>query len=294
MTGCRVAVAVVGMSLVSGCRAGPSQSVWWWWPTFSASSRAHEEQSDAESSRAGEPRAVSHNRSGDGSEAIQLVFDILRVELSADRVRHSRKVWNHVDSLRWDASVVSRLAKNGIRVGVGTADVWPAIEAIVDAVGAEVNRSRLTAEAGALMSVVLGTIEEPESFFFYELDNRLVGKTFERGEKILNLDDVILRELGGRVDLNLSFEIRYDPGDFRWDKTREGIRAVMALDRHVFGTAGVSVALAPGEFVVVGPSDEAENEFLVGGRFFSSDSTGETRETILFLVPKVIRAGVSE
>ncbi|MFQ5461668.1 MAG: hypothetical protein ACE5E5_03475 [Phycisphaerae bacterium] len=229
-----------------------------------------------------------------GSDTVQLVFDVLRVELPEDAVRHSRKVWNHVDSLRLDAQVASRLARNGIRVGAGTPDAWPAIEAIFNAAGAAVSRSRLTADAGALMSVVLGTIEEPESFFFYDFDNRLVGKTFDRGEKTLNLENIILRELGGRVDLALSFEIRHDAGDFRWDKTREGITAVPTVERHVFGTTRVSLALAPGEFVVVGPSDEAENEYLVGGRFFLGDSDGNPRETMLCIVPKVLRTAASE
>jgi len=293
MTGCRMGLAIVGMGLISGCQAGPNPSHWWW-PTFPASSRAHESQADAEPANVGNRGGANRHRTGAGSETVQLVFDILRVELPADAVRHSRKVWNHVDSMRLDAQVASRLAKNGIRVGAGTPEAWPAIEAIFNAAGAAVGRSRLSVDTGALMSVVLGTIEDPESFFFYELDNRLVGKTFDRGDKVVNFDKVVLRELGGRVDLELSFEIRHDPGDFRWDKTRDGIRTVPALDRHVFGTTRVSLALAPGEFVVLGPSDEAENEYLVGGRFFLGDSNGKPREMILCIVPKVLRSATSE
>ena len=48
----------------------------------------------------------------------------------------------------------------------------------------------------------------------------------------------------------------------------------------------VSLTLKPGEFLVVGPGDQADNEYLIGSRFLVHSASGERSETLLFITPQ--------
>ena len=71
---------------------------------------------------------------------IRLAFDIMRVDMPCLDGCDSRKVWNHVGELRMDTQTLSRLARNGLRVGVAIPDSWPAIETIMEATDASISR----------------------------------------------------------------------------------------------------------------------------------------------------------
>lgn len=214
-----------------------------------------------------------------------LVFDVLRIDLPINTIRHSRKVWNHVDELRVDAGLVTRLVRNGLRVGVASGDAWPAMQAIFDAAGAQWHRERLVAHGGLPIAVAVGSISEPESIFSYDGSNRLVGKTFSTGKKLLTINYAYRRELGGVVDLQVAAEVRDDRGVMTWENRNGVIRQVPAYNRYTFDNLGVLLTLNQGEFLVIGPSAEARNEYLLGSRFFTTERAGRRYESILCLRP---------
>lgn len=224
-----------------------------------------------------------------GGRVIDLVFDVVRIDLPIDGVRHARKIWNHVDELRVDPEVAARLARNGLRVGAASPDAWPAIRAIIDAAGAEVRRNRLVAQPGMPLTIKLASIGEPESIFSYGLDGRLVGKTIPAGDKLLNLDYVFHPELGDCTDLKLGFEIRHDRGTMTWERREGIIRQVPAVDRHLFREVTAVVTLNTDEFLVIGLGDQVTNEYLVGGRFLILERSGKRFETLLCVTPQPFR-----
>ncbi len=224
---------------------------------------------------------------------VALVFDVVRVDLPIEGVRHTPKIWNHVDELRVAPEVVARLARNGLRVGAASPDAWPAIRAIIDAAHAEVRRDRLVAQPGLPLWIKLASIGEPESIFSYGIDGRLVGRTFPAGEKLLTLDYAFHPELGGCSDLKLGFEIRHDRGMMTWERRDGVIRQVPAVDRHLFAEVSAVVTLNTNEFLVIGLSDQATNKYLVGGRFLILERSGKRCETLLCVTPRPYRAAVA-
>lgn len=220
---------------------------------------------------------------------VHLAFDVVRVDLPVESIRHSRKIWNHVDELRIDPQAVARLARNGLRVGVACPAAWPAIETIVEAGVGTVRNERLLTQRGLPVAIALSSVDDSETFFSYDRSSRLVGKTFPAGDKRLKLDYAFHAQLGGCTDVQLTLEVQHDRGEVRWERDGDVIRQVPAYDRHVFADLSVLLALNPGEFVVIGPGDEADNEYLVGSRFFMHKRSGQWYETVLCITPRPYR-----
>jgi hypothetical protein len=202
-------------------------------------------------------------------------------------IRDARKVWNHVDELRVEPDLVARLARNGLRVGVASEGSWPAIHAVFDAGGAEVRRDQLLASPGSPVEIDSGSIHESESIFSYGADNRLAGKTFSAGKKTIRIDYALRPEFGPGTDLQIGFEVRSDRGEMTWERSEVGaVRQVATPDRHPFGDLHILLTLHAGEFLVIGLSDEADNEYLIGSRFLTTERAGERRETLLCVMPQ--------
>lgn len=221
---------------------------------------------------------------------IDLAFDVVRVDLPIAGVRHSRKIWNHVDELRVDSELIARLARNGLRIGAASPDAWPAIRAILEAAEAEVRRDQLVAQRGLPLSIQLGSINDSESVFSYGADERLVGKTFPAGDKLVNVDYVFHPELGGSTEVRVSFEIRHDRGAMTWEQRNGVVQQVPDYERHLFADLSPALTLNAGEFLVVGLSDQAKNEYLIGSRFLTRVESGKRYETLLFLTPQPYQA----
>ncbi|MBI4717650.1 MAG: hypothetical protein HY763_07595 [Planctomycetes bacterium] len=233
-------------------------------------------------------------RPADTVQLVELAFDLLRVDLPVAGTRHSRKIWNHVDGSAISAEQLERLSRNGIRVGVGAAKSWPAIRTILTACDAELRQEQLFGQRNLPLVLELGAIEESESIFAFSADRRLQGRTFSAGKKLMQIDYAIRSELGGTFDLQIRFEVSRDLGTLTWERSGGVLRQVPEVDRHVFEELTTAVALNPGAFLVVGPSEEADREYLVGSRFLLVRREGRTHETLYFITPSAYqRQGAS-
>lgn len=218
---------------------------------------------------------------------VHLAFDVIRAEMPIDGEMNSLKVWNHVDPLRVGAETAAQLARNGLRVAAGSKANWTAIKAILDAGSARTTRDQLLAQIGAPVLVDLGTVANGESYFAYGKDMRLQGKTFGGGSKILQIDYAFHPDLGGTTDLQIGFEVRRELGELVWERQPDGsIRQVQSVERHVFDELKAALTLQEGEFLVIGPSEQAKNEYRVGSRFFLHGAPGDRKEFLLFITPQ--------
>lgn len=161
-------------------------------------------------------------------------FQIMRVDIPQDDVRHSAKIWNHVRATELDPDRVETLARNGMAVGVGTEEDWPALRAILTAARARVRVDQMLARSGLPVSVELGRIEEAESIFSWRPGQRPAGRTFDRGSKLLHIDYAVDRALPGLVNVQLGFEIRDDRGEVTWKRVGGALQQVPVLDQFVY------------------------------------------------------------
>ncbi len=284
----RSVLVLIGGFMAWGCTS---------WSLRPARDRSPRSPHEVAARRADSPRSATVNRAagpGGPSDVVNLAFDLLRTELPVESIRHSKKVWNHVDELRIDSALSGRLARNGLRIGAASVDAWPAIRTILDSCGARAHREQLLPQTGLPVVVELGTIESSESIFCYAPDGRLVGQTFPAGGKLITFGYRVHPELGGYVDLKVSLEVRHDRGVMTWERRDGIIRQVPALDRRVFEDLSVLLSLKAGEFLVIGPSKEADNEYLLGSRFFMRQRGDIRYEVLLLVTPSPYRTRTAE
>ncbi len=216
---------------------------------------------------------------------VELAFDVMRVTLPVGTMRHSQKIWNHVDELAVDATRISLLARNGLRVGVAEPNAWPAIRTVLVACDADIRKSQFQSYSGLPLVIETSEIMDTESFFAYAANDRLDGKSFAQGKKLVTVDYIVYAAMGGLVDVKLTFEVRHDRGTMTWENVNGVISPAPAFDRHVFEYLTTNLSINPGSMLILGPSDEAANEYLVGSRFFMERSGGDRYEVLYMITP---------
>jgi len=221
----------------------------------------------------------------DAVHIVDLSFDVFRADLPLRDGGDSRMIWNHVDEMRADTAVAARLERNGFRIGAAPPGGWAAIQAVLEAAGARTYRSVLAPPRGAPLIITMGPVQERESIFTYNLQDRLVGKTFNEGDKLIVVDYVFQPQFGGFTELQVAFEVRHDKGVMTWSREGGVIRQVPAFDRHVFSDLAARLTLQGGECLVIGLSEAPTSEYLIGRRYLSIEHDGAPYESILFITP---------
>ncbi len=234
------------------------------------------------------PQGVGVRRQRSDATVVELTFDVMRVTLPIGTMRHSRKIWNHVDELAVDATRISLLARNGLRVGAASPDAWPAIRTVLVACDAGIRKDQFRSFGGLPLVVETSEITDTESFFAYAANDRLDGKSFTQGKKLVTLDYIVYAAMGGLVDVKLTFEVRHDRGTMTWENVNGVITPAPAFDRHVFEDLTTNLSITPGSMLILGPSDEADNEYLVGSRFFM-ERRGADRYEVLYMITPIAR-----
>lgn len=222
---------------------------------------------------------------------VQLHFDVMHVELPIDRVRHSAKIWNHVDELQVDPQQCALLGRNGLRIGVATADAWPAIQAVLDAHDARSTRRQHAVQSGYPLTLDVGGVEGGETIFSYDGQGNLAGTTFGGGRKYIHVDYAVSADDSGRITLKVLPEVHVESAQKRWEATGGVVQEQASYEGRVYRELSASVCLPPGRFLVIGPSPQADIGYLLGSRFLEREVGGTRYETLLFATPQLFRTG---
>ena len=226
---------------------------------------------------------------GDDAVVIQITFDVLRVDLPIQGVRHSRKIWNHIDETRANPRLTALLARNGFRIGTGTPEAWPALRVLFEANHARSLRTQHAVMSGAPLSMRLGELDPGEPLFLFQRDGRMVGRTFEGGTKFLHIDYALDPSNPLHTMAKVTPEVRRFSDRKRWERIDGRFREVPEYEGQVFSELGVEVSVGPGEFLLIGPSDTATLESVVGSRFLTGERNNVAYETVIFLTPQPMR-----
>jgi hypothetical protein len=220
---------------------------------------------------------------------LQMTFEVLRVDLPVLGIRHSLKIWNYVDETQPDPRLTALLARNGLRMGTGTTEVWPAWRVLFDANQAKSVQARHVVQSGAPLSLCLGEIKEGESLFYYRRDGRLVGQTFAGGTKFLHLDYALDPADPARTIIKTTPEVRKFSAEKHWENVDGRLQEVPRYEGRVFDDLSAELTVGPGEFLVIGPSESAHNPSLIGSQFLTTEENNVTYETVICVTPQVLR-----
>ncbi len=214
---------------------------------------------------------------------LRMHFDVLRVDLPLETIRHSLKLWNHVDESVGDPGLTALLARNGFRVGVTDAGSWAAIRTILAENEARTTRVEHVALEDLPLVIPLGEVDEGESYFLHRRGGKLAGGAFHAGKKQIRVDYATDEKDPRRVTLRATPVVVEER--MRTKLVAQGDRIVTVRDHEgqVFRELAATVTVGPGELLVIGSSAPADDGFLLGSWWLTSSLDLEKYETVLFI-----------
>ncbi|GJM26039.1 MAG: hypothetical protein DHS20C16_24540 [Phycisphaerae bacterium] len=221
--------------------------------------------------------------------SIHMQFDVHRVELPIEEERRSLDLWKHLNESLGDPQLTALLARNGLRAGKGDRDAWPAMKSIIEDAGGRMGTYRHVLDNGLSLLVNLDRTEGGESYFLHERGGSLKGGSLPEGTKRILIDYAAQDGDATRVILKVRPELEEARTRSRWVEQDGNVANVQDHDGITFDELAVMIKLAPGEFAVLGSSEQADSGYLIGSRWLSSTLGMKNHETVLFIRPQLVR-----
>ena len=218
-------------------------------------------------------------------------YDVLRVEVPRGTVSRSEAdlLWNHVDESVLPFAVTRRLRLNGFRVGLADRGAWPAIKAILDSGGAVQVAQAGLAQADLLpLAIEIDSRSRDRTIFHYGPDDTLQGSTYADSLNLLRIEHYLNPRQLSQFTLRLVPEVRRAHPQTTLAATEAGLREIPVYDGKVFTDLAVEMDLPEGSIIVVGPSDRAGRQALIGTAFLCDQRNGVEFERIFFITPRLV------
>ena len=218
---------------------------------------------------------------------------VLHVLVPRDEADAMRKVWNFVREDVLDVQTAVRLHDNGIRVGVGHEQWWPAIKAAMDSIeGHRVTFAKpLSVPVAHLLALELDTEARKQTLFHLGEDGILRGATWPASRNVLRLSHMPAPEGADKVVLEAVPEVHQRQEGWRWVRQGEELWQVPRQAEESFQDAAFRLELDPGEFALIAPGENAGIFGLLGGAFLTRSVDGERYNSYIFLRPEARQIG---
>lgn len=222
-------------------------------------------------------------------------FDVALTTLLVQIPRRDRTqteaVWNHLREDVFDGRTALRLRQNGLRVGVGRAEWWEAVQTVLNSVPAvrsnEVTPVRVPPNYP--LALELDTAPREQTLFFASDDGVLSGETWPQSRNVLRVSYELNLHNPERVRLVVVPEVRQHLDGWSWVKTDTGLAQVPNYAGRTFATAGFAAELEPGEFLLVAPTEASDGFGLIGSTFLTTQEDEQRFESFVFLRADVNR-----
>ena len=256
----------------------------------------------------GEFRAKDENpfRQKSAKQAVRQEQEVVHLIIYQVRIRDQEpekasELWKLFEPTQLVGNNAALLARNGLGIGSGDAETWEQVakmlgvsprsqrEAMASgATGTKVRRIEtwLTEGLGAEMAVS-GLMNDP-TLFRYDPDGHLIGKTYERSQKLLAIT-AAARPLG-RSQIQLTPVLK--GGKTRlWALRRLAMLAQKEPEDYVarFESLAIETLVSSEEFLMIGSAPGA-GELSFGRSFFDEVNDQKTTTMVLLLIPQTVSA----
>lgn len=218
-------------------------------------------------------------------------FRILRIRAPLGTFSKSGKIWNPLDEELVSAQMRQLLQKNGLRMGLGKAESWPQIKAILDAEQVDVVDRHKVVYNGLPLIIDVEYPPRDQTMFLYRPDGTMAGATFPRSTSVLRVEYGVLTTEAGTVMVDVMPEIRLTPVDtspafdLNWPQPPP-----IEPPSRPFRELAVRMTIRPGEFLTVGPSDAVQKGYLPGSLLLCDEVEGHRFEALYVITPRVVSA----
>jgi hypothetical protein len=244
-----------------------------------------------EQAKSREPFASSPRiASGDIPTAVQVT--IYQLSVPYGTVSRNEKFWKRIDETVVDVTTNETLFKNGIRVGEAPTSEWDYFKNIMEENPAVTRVNSLVSMDGKTVELPLRKEVQRQDIFYFDNARELHGRSFDACENVITM---VLQPAPRKCDtvrLTMCPVVRSMRKRLEYStlNKEQGEIQYAALE-HLYDL-NLRVDVPIDTFFVVAPSGEATWPTSVGNSFFVQDGAAERMETVLLLVPQIVKMEV--
>ena len=224
---------------------------------------------------------------------LKISFHVLRIWAKQGVFSQSNMVWNYLDEEVLTAEQSSHLRRNGLRVARGQVATWPAIKEMLDREITATCAQEIIVAPPAPLEIEVSAEPRDQVLFIVRPDLRLKGGDFISSTNLLRIEYPIALDDWRSLELEVMPEIRLPLFRRPRTLTAEGwVYHPLEQPGAVLRELAFRMKIAPGEFLLIGPSRQAHTGHYAGSLLLC-DETDEGRiESIYVITPRVERTGV--
>lgn len=214
---------------------------------------------------------------------------VLHIEIPRNEAVAVESVWRYVREDVTSAARQLALKSNGFRAGVGHADNWSAVKAAFErAEGVRANMPqpvRVPSDYPLALQMDDGLADQ--TLFYMGPDGIVSGHTWPSSRNVLRVSYGPDPADPAGVRIVLVPEVRQPRLGLDLVPTPAGVRQVPRSRTHPFAAAAFEVCLAPGEFLLMGPSTDDLAYGLLGSAFLSRERGGVRYDSYVVMRPEL-------
>ena len=212
---------------------------------------------------------------------IYVVMDKFQVPYGA--ISQNELFWKWVDENALDAATYELLRTNGLRIGRGRVADWQHFrEILIDRDGTRVDTTTFVALSGNNDTTINLTDEMPEQLLFVINEHGVRGRMYDLCQDRLSFAFAWARHKRQTVRLSLCPVVAVQRRRFDYSLADRPPESAFMSEEHLYDLH-FAADIAPGEFLVIGPSPQSADPNRVGNRFLVHDGKTDRTEQLLIL-----------
>ncbi len=199
-------------------------------------------------------------------------------------------IWKHLDE-RWvSPEQAVTLRNNGLRVGVGRTDRWPAIKAALDGIPDHLVYHESTVLGAGVLGLEITREPQDQTLFYFRPDGSLAGETIPGCLNVLQVLYEISANDPSRVTLRIVPEFRQGLRGREWTKVNGRYTRIPVYNGKAIYELAMQATLPAKTFMVIGPGEGISLSSVIGRVLLTHRVEQKQYESIYFLTPQVFRS----
>ena len=220
---------------------------------------------------------------------------VVTIEVPVGTISSSEKIWSWLDEERVGAQTLVTLGRNGLRMGVGRRDDWPAVAKMLKALtGRGLTQTLLMTTPSKPVSYVVKQRQGVQTLFLFYPDRTCSGADYPPGDNLLTIACTFDADEPEKLMITGLPQIRATRHRPRIVKGSGGLSIVDQSALFSFDPLTFRFRFQGGDFVMIGPGAQAGRAVTLGHHFLIQKRKGVQFETVLILIPEVVAAPVRE
>ncbi len=212
-------------------------------------------------------------------------LDVYQLTVPIGAVSRSREFWKRIDEQSVDVATYDLLLKNGFRVGVAPAREWDYFRAIIEQHPSARRQMTVTAGDAGSLELLMKKVPDGQDLWYFSDDGRLIGRTYDRSENILQVSFQAAPRKPGQVRMTLCPVVRSLRRKFQVTVLNEETEYEFVKPKRLYDL-NLCCDIPVDGFLVVAPSTLATWSNNLGSAFLSDGGDAERFEHVLLMIPR--------